>query len=132
MTARRKRWTPAQVRALGVRTTVPVAGEILGGLCETEAYRLHRAGQFPVPVLQVGRKLIVPVQPILSLLGIDGGDDDRSHSAELQLSSPEASPGPSRNGAGGAPPEAPPAITAAATPRQGTHDYEQRTSRSAG
>ena len=27
-------WTPDDVRALGVRTTVPVAGEILAGLCK--------------------------------------------------------------------------------------------------
>jgi hypothetical protein len=84
MTARQKqKWTEAKVRALGVRTTVPIAGEIIAGLCETEARRLHHAGQFPVPVIKVGRKLVVPVQPVLELLGY-GGSGDRSPVADLQ------------------------------------------------
>jgi hypothetical protein len=74
-------WTPQAVRALGTRTDVPTAGSILAGLCPDEAYRLHKRGQFPVPVLQVGHRLVVPVQPILDLLGLDtaaGGDDAAS------------------------------------------------------
>ena len=126
MTARRKRWTPAQVRALGVRTTVPLAGEILGGLCETEAYRLHRAGRFPVPVLQVGRKLIVPTAPILALLGIDGGSDDRSAPADQRGSGTVAHAGPEMSEAGPAPPGPAATITVAETsPKE--HDYGQRT-----
>jgi hypothetical protein len=35
-----------------------------------------KRGKFPVPVLKVGRRLVVPVQPILELLGLDGGGDD--------------------------------------------------------
>jgi hypothetical protein len=70
-------WTPEAVRALGVRTTVPIAGEILGGLTRTQSYELHKAGKFPVPVVAVGRRLICPVAPILTLLGMDSdaGDD---------------------------------------------------------
>jgi hypothetical protein len=70
------RWTPAAVRALGVRTDVPTAGAILGGLCRDEAYRMVKRGTFPVPVIKVGRRLIVPVQPILELLGIDQAEGD--------------------------------------------------------
>ena len=33
-------WTPDDVRALGVRTTVPIAGEIIAGLCKDESYRM--------------------------------------------------------------------------------------------
>lgn len=126
MTARhRVKWTPAAVRALGVRTTVPVAGAILGGLCETEAYRLHRAGQFPVPVLRVGRKLIVPVAPILALLGIDGGTDDRSASADQRGSGTDARPGPGMSAAGPAPPG--PASTYAEDPSPKEARHGQRT-----
>lgn len=64
-------WTPAAVRALGVRTTVPVAGEILAGLSATQAYELAKRGSFPVPVVKVGRRLVVPTAPILRLLELD-------------------------------------------------------------
>lgn len=63
-------WTPEEVKALGVRTTVPIAGEILAGLCKDEAYRSVKRGDFPVPVISCGRRLVVPVAPILELLGI--------------------------------------------------------------
>jgi hypothetical protein len=66
----RRTWTEADVLALGVRTDVPTAGEILAGLCRDEAYRMHQRGEFPVPVLKVGRRLVVPVAPILRLLDI--------------------------------------------------------------
>jgi hypothetical protein len=63
-------WTPDEVKALGVRTTVPIAGEIIAGLCKDEAYRSVKRGDFPVPVISCGRRLVVPVAPILELLGI--------------------------------------------------------------
>lgn len=63
-------WTFEAVRGLGVRTTVPIAGDILAGLCRAESYRLHAEGKFPVPVLKVGRRLIVPVAPILEFMCI--------------------------------------------------------------
>jgi hypothetical protein len=71
-------WTPAEVIALGVRTDVPTAGEILAGLCRDEAYRSVKRGDFPVPVLKVGRHLVVPVAPILELLGIKPADQPPS------------------------------------------------------
>ena len=70
----RRVWTPAEVVALGVRTDVPTAGEILAGLCRDEAYRSVKRGDFPVPVVKVGRRLVVPVAPILELLGIKPDD----------------------------------------------------------
>jgi len=73
----RRVWTPAEVIALGVRTDVPTAGEILAGLCRDEAYRSVKRGDFPVPVVKVGRHLVVPVAPILELLKIKP-DDQRS------------------------------------------------------
>jgi hypothetical protein len=67
----RRVWTPAEVQALGVRTTVPIAGEIIAGLCKDESYRAVQRGTFPVPVVRCGRRMVVPVAPILELLGID-------------------------------------------------------------
>jgi hypothetical protein len=64
-------WTSEAVRALGVRTTVEVAGSILGGLSRTQSYVAVDRGKFPVPVIRVGRRMVVPVQPILELLGLD-------------------------------------------------------------
>jgi hypothetical protein len=66
-------WTAAEVIALGVRTDVPTAGAILAGLCKDEAYRSVKRGDFPVPVLKIGHRLVVPVAPILELLGIKPG-----------------------------------------------------------
>jgi hypothetical protein len=68
----------AAVRALGVRTDVPTAGEIPAGLGRAEAYRAVERGTFPVPVIRVGRRLVVPVQPILDLVAIgpSAGDSD--------------------------------------------------------
>jgi hypothetical protein len=69
-------WTPEAVRALGVRTTVPIAGKILAGLSETQSYEMAKRGGFPVPVVKVGRRLVVPTAPILRLLGLDSPDHD--------------------------------------------------------
>jgi hypothetical protein len=71
-------WTPATVRALGVRTDVPTAGEILAGVGRAESYKMVQRGTFPVPVIRVGHRFVVPVQPILDLLGIrpSSGDSD--------------------------------------------------------
>jgi hypothetical protein len=72
--ARRKKWTAAQVRALGVRTDIATLGSILG-MSETAARDLYHAGRLPAPlvVLRVGRRLVVPVAPVLELLGLDDG-----------------------------------------------------------
>lgn len=65
-------WTADEVRSLGVQTTVATAGEILG-IGRATAYELVRRGLFPVPVLRLGRRIVVPVEPIASLLGLDHG-----------------------------------------------------------
>ncbi|GGK40604.1 hypothetical protein GCM10010124_36740 [Pilimelia terevasa] len=64
-----RRWTAQDIRALGATTDLPTAGRILG-ISHWSVYRIHRAGQFPVPVVQVGRRLRVPVAPLLDLLGL--------------------------------------------------------------
>ena len=74
MTGKKPKWTAEAVRGLGVRTDVPTAGAILAGWGRDESYRAVKRGDFPVPVLQLGRRLIVPVQPILDLLGLSPPD----------------------------------------------------------
>jgi hypothetical protein len=69
----RQKWTRYQIEALGTRTDLPTAGSIIAGLSETSSRELHRRGEFPVPVLRVGRRLVVPTAPILALLGLDDG-----------------------------------------------------------
>nr|DAL10383.1 MAG TPA_asm: Pyocin activator protein PrtN [Caudoviricetes sp.] len=38
---------------------------------ESTAYAAVRAGKFPIPVLHVGGRIIVPTAPLLEALGID-------------------------------------------------------------
>src|SRR5215469_8741469 len=93
----RRVWTPAEVVALGVVTDVPTAGDILAGLCRDEAYRSVKRGDFPVPVVKVGRHLVVPVAPILELLRIKSNDEPLSGPAarnpSLALASDSSSAG---------------------------------------
>jgi hypothetical protein len=80
MLPRKRVWTADEVRALGVSTDVTTAAEILG-IGRTAAYEAARTGTFPVPVVRFGSRFVVPVTPLLRLLGIDGeqsrGDDTR-------------------------------------------------------
>ncbi|TDC38720.1 helix-turn-helix domain-containing protein [Micromonospora sp. KC213] len=62
-------WTIDAVRDLGVTTDVGTAGAILG-IGRSKAYALAKSGQFPVRVLRVGRRYVVPVPEILELLGV--------------------------------------------------------------
>ncbi|HEY7222533.1 MAG TPA: DNA-binding protein [Micromonosporaceae bacterium] len=61
-------WTIDAVRSLGTTTGVETAGAILG-IGRTKAYELAKAGTFPVAVLRIGRRYVVPVPPLLTLLG---------------------------------------------------------------
>jgi hypothetical protein len=71
-----KTWTAADILALGVRTDVETAGSIFG-LSRTQAYEAHKAGRLPFPVVRAGRHLVVPVAPILELLGLDAAPSSR-------------------------------------------------------
>ena len=65
-----KVWTREQVLALGVRTDVETAGSIFG-LSRTQAYEAVNGERFPVPTFRIGRRVVVPVAPIVALLGLD-------------------------------------------------------------
>ena len=62
-------WTIEAIRALGATTDVQTAGAILG-IGRTKAYEMVREGNFPVPVLRLGRRIVVPLSTILTLLGV--------------------------------------------------------------
>jgi hypothetical protein len=61
-------WTVEAVRALGVTTDVPTAAAILG-IGRTKAYELARQGEFPVPILRIGRRILIPTPSLLALVG---------------------------------------------------------------
>lgn len=69
MTART--WTPAEVRALGVRTDLVTACEIAYGCQRTKAYELFRRGELDFPAVRVGNRVVVPVAALCRFLGID-------------------------------------------------------------
>jgi hypothetical protein len=77
-------WTAAAVRALGVRTDLRTAASILG-IAEGTAYRQAQAGTLPVPVLRLGGRWVVPMQPILDLLGIAEDTARRTRAARPPL-----------------------------------------------
>lgn len=64
-------WTPAEVRALGVRTDLVTACEIAYGARRTKAYELYRRGELGFPAVRVGNRVIVPVAALCDFLGID-------------------------------------------------------------
>jgi hypothetical protein len=67
-TASTPAWTANAVRQLGLTTDVATAGAVLG-IGRTKAYELAKSGEFPVPLLRVGRRYLVPTQGTLSFLG---------------------------------------------------------------
>lgn len=63
-------WTPDEVRALGVRTDLVTAYAIVVGAGRSAAWDAYHAGRLPFPTLRVGNRVVVPVAPLLALLGI--------------------------------------------------------------
>jgi hypothetical protein len=62
-----KVWTLDAVRELGATTGVDTAGAILG-IGRSKSYQLAKNGEFPVRVLRIGRRYLVPVPAILAVL----------------------------------------------------------------
>jgi hypothetical protein len=63
-------WTIEAVRGLGATIDVETAGAILG-IGRSKAYELAKNDEFPVRVLRIGRRYLVPTPSILALLGIE-------------------------------------------------------------
>lgn len=73
----RNGWTIDQVRALGTRTDLVTACEVLFGCGKNKSWELYHNDELPFPALRVGRKVVVPVAPLLRLLGLDDTPDMR-------------------------------------------------------
>jgi hypothetical protein len=63
-------WTVEAIRALGMTTDVETAASILG-IGRTKAYELAKTREFPVPVLRISRRYLVPIPAIIRLLGAE-------------------------------------------------------------
>ena len=61
-------WTSEAIRQLGMTTDIATAGAILG-IGRSKAYELAKNGEFPVAILRIGRRYLVPTSAILALLG---------------------------------------------------------------
>ncbi len=61
-------WTPERVRSLGMTTDLTTAAEVIG-IGRTLAYELVKSGDFPVRLLRLGRRVVVPVADLLAYLG---------------------------------------------------------------
>lgn len=64
-------WTPEAVRALGMTTDIETAAAILG-IGRTLAFELAKKDQFPVRLLRLGRRVLVPVADLLRYLRAEG------------------------------------------------------------
>lgn len=64
-------WTTEDVRALGVRTDLTTACRIVIGCGKNKAWQLFHAGELPFPALRCGRNVVVPVRPLIKLLGLE-------------------------------------------------------------
>lgn len=64
-------WTPAEVRALGVRTDLVTACEIAYGAKRTKAYELFRRHELDFPAVRVGNRVVVPVSALCRFLGFE-------------------------------------------------------------
>ena len=65
-----KVWTIDAVRGLGATIDIETAGAILG-IGRSKSYELAKSDAFPVRVLRIGKRYLVPTPSILALLGIE-------------------------------------------------------------
>jgi len=61
-------WTVEAVRQLGMTTDIDTAAAILG-IGRTLAFELAKADRFPVRLVRLGRRVVVPVPELLRFLG---------------------------------------------------------------
>ncbi|WP_328856356.1 helix-turn-helix domain-containing protein [Williamsia herbipolensis] len=61
--------TPDEIAALGVSTDLTTAAQALG-IGKSTAYAAARSGTFPVRVLRVGSRYVVPTADLRAALGI--------------------------------------------------------------
>jgi hypothetical protein len=73
--------TVADVKALGVRTDLVTAYRVVVGGGKNRAWQAYHNGELPFPTLRVGRRVVVPVAPLLALLGIEPAEAPASTEA---------------------------------------------------
>ena len=66
-----RHWTAEEVAALPVVVDLVTAARVLG-MGRTAAYEAARRGDFPVPVMHVGRRYRVVTAHLRVLLGVNG------------------------------------------------------------
>ena len=69
-TKERRVMTREDALALPPVVNISTAAEVLG-LGRSAAYELVRSGQWPTPILRLGRLIKVPTAPLIALVGID-------------------------------------------------------------
>ncbi len=62
-------WTLEAVRNLPATVDIETAGAVLG-IGRSKSYQMARADEFPVRVLRIGRRYLVPTNLILQLIGV--------------------------------------------------------------
>src|SRR4051794_11317905 len=70
---RQQTWTVEQIRGLGMTTDLETAASIIG-IGRTPAYTLARDNQFPIRLLRLGRRVLVPTADLLTYLGEQSSD----------------------------------------------------------
>lgn len=63
--------TPAELDELGVSTDLTTAAKAFG-ISKSTAYASARAGTFPVRVIRVGGRYVVPTAELKAALGVGG------------------------------------------------------------
>jgi len=69
MTGATMQLSDEQVRTLPTVVDVPTAAA-LPGVGRTAAYELIRSGDWPTPVLRLGKLIRIPTAPLLDLVGV--------------------------------------------------------------
>jgi hypothetical protein len=62
------------------------------GFGRTAAYAAKREGRFPVPVIELGHRWVVPTAPLLELLGLSNAGQPQSDSGAAQHDGGDADP----------------------------------------
>jgi len=72
--------TAEEIKSWGISTSIENAARVFG-LSRTVAYDLLRRGEFPTATFKVGRRIVVPIAPILRLFGVEADEhnDDQPH-----------------------------------------------------
>ena len=69
-------WDTEAVQRLGMTTDLETAAAVLG-ISRTLAFELAKRGKFPVRLLRLGRRVLIPVPDLLKYLGSNAGNCTR-------------------------------------------------------